>query len=109
MSGEKIITPQGYPLWAALVPASDDGQPLMTSDGEPVTEEIIDFIYPSCYRVVAWEHRAGRPNPLPILVGAIATEQQVYQYAEDREEAENLARLRIREALKWYHNQEQRV
>jgi hypothetical protein len=109
MSGEKIITPQAYPLWAALVPASDDGQPLMTSDGEPMTEEIIDFIYPSCYRVVAWEHQPGQASPLPILVGAIATGQQVYQYAEDREDAENLARLRIREALKRYNNQEQRV
>ncbi len=103
MAADRILTPQTYPLWAALVPSSSSGQPLIAADGEPVTEEIVDFIYPSCYLVVAWEHDVtpGRTHPpRPVLLGTEASESDFFQFAQDREEAENLARLRIREMLK---------
>lgn len=99
----RIITPQAYPLWAAEVPSHSDEQPLMTSEGEVVTEDLVDFIFPHTYRVIAWEHVVGRDGTqgaLPILAGIQATSDQTYQYAEEREDAENLARLRIREHLR---------
>jgi|GEM_PF-3875583 len=102
MPTDRILTPQTYPLWAALVPSGSAGQPLVASDGEPVTEEVVDFIYPSCYLVVAWEHdpAPGQGGPRPILLGHQAGAADFFQFAQDREEAENLARLRIREVLK---------
>ena len=103
MGEQQIITPQTYPLWAAEVPMDSSDQPLMTHDGETVTEDLVDFIFPHTYRVVAWQHgdhSGDGPAVLPVLVGAAhATTHQHFEFAEEREEAENLARLRIRERL----------
>ncbi|GGL10024.1 hypothetical protein [Mangrovihabitans endophyticus] len=100
---ERTITAQGYPLWAAEVPSGSAEQPLMTDAGEVVTEDLVDFIFPHTYRVVAWEHTVaadGSGAVLPILAGGRGDAEQFYQFAEEREEAENLARLRIREQLR---------
>ena len=98
---DEVITTQGYPLWAAEVPIGTADQPLMTNEGEVVTEDLVDFIFPHTYRVIAWRHGITRDGAVvPVLAGAEGRAEQFYQYAEDREDAENLARLRIRERLR---------